>query len=560
MVDEGKTGEALDSRRGEDRERDPERGGVSGVHPRWFLRNRTRSPDTEVSRPRPKSKARPVPRTCTTTEVRLLRPPLPRHGTTTTRDNHGEPAASTSTGAGSSGDRPEVAAQGQTRHGNNEAAMQEEHAVDAWRFLLGMDPENFEAGVDVVAAGQPLLPQYVSEMVTETMSMYSAQDRAIMTIAFVRFVRMLMAEVSQAFERGVLAGHARTRNEVLVDVAVEPEQDTAGDGMSLMQRTLTGQFKSGTGKSWYEKLQAFQRALSELPPPARNANIQGLQARSNSGGGVEAEQLESLRAVLIAMMEPGDQGLAVGDVNWQLQWWTYLFRSGECEVPTSSSEAAQFRSLPAPPPLTDEDLETKAQEEREIRQQRESQQRERERQQDQHEEEEAAFHAYQEGLQDGEDDCDGRRYSKLTAQALKQWEDWEWFQIMQGPPSKRSRMSLEVTMGGGLRVGGPWLSRSLRLPFASTGQPPELSVSMRLVSERPPEEVETELLQPQGQAGVQEETIAVLNEAGEVRRIGGEGLLDLMQAQRILDTETQEEGLTGSASPTEAEQGENVDG
>ena len=493
--------------------------------------------------------------------------------------------------------------------------MQEEHAVDAWRFLLGMDPENFEAGVDVVAAGQPLLPQYVSEMVTETMSMYSAQDRAIMTIAFVRFVRMLMAEVSQAFERGVLAGHARTRNEVLEDVAVEPEQDTAGDGMSLMQRTLTGQFKSGTGKSWYEKLQAFQRALSELPPPARNANIQGLQARSNSGGGVEAEQLESLRAVLIAMMEPGDQGLAVGDVNWQLQWWTYLFRSGECEVPTSSSEAAQFRSLPAPPPLTDEDLETMAEEEREIRQQRESEQRERERQQNQHEEEEAAFHAYQEGLQDGEDDCDGRRCSKLTAQALKQWEDWEWFQIMQGPPSKRSRMSLEVTMGGGLRVGGPWLSRSLRLPFASTGQPPELSVSMRLVSERPPEEVETELL-PQGQAGVQEETIAVLNEVmstlpdsqlqdhggqsgvpgaeegsdtvagdgtlsnleftdyevfykkwkagelceGEVRRIGGEGLLDLMQAQRILDMETQEEGLTGSASPTEAEQGENIDG
>ena len=40
---------------------------------------------------------------------------------------------------------------------------------------------------------------------------------------------------------------------------------------------------------------------------------------------------------------------------------------------------------------------------------------------------------------------------------------------------------------------------------------------------------------------------------GEVRRVGGEGLLDLMQAQRILDMETQEEDVTLAATPKEAE-------
>ena len=66
--------------------------------------------------------------------------------------------------------------------------MDELQCVDAWRFLLGMDSESYPEGVDVVAGHPPgpLLPQYSSEMITETMAGFTAQDRLMMTISFVR--------------------------------------------------------------------------------------------------------------------------------------------------------------------------------------------------------------------------------------------------------------------------------------------------------------------------------------------------------------------------------------
>ena len=122
--------------------------------------------------------------------------------------------------------------------------LEEGQGVDAWRFLLGLDSESFEENIDVVAAGRPLLPEHVSAMVTETVANYGAHDRAVMTVSFVRFLRLLMSEVMQAFEHGVLADGARTRGEVLVEVPVDPlPGDGDGDGTSLMQRTLTGQIQ-----------------------------------------------------------------------------------------------------------------------------------------------------------------------------------------------------------------------------------------------------------------------------------------------------------------------------
>ena len=296
---------------------------------RWLLRNRTRSPAAETAKPRPKTKARPIPRTCTTSETRFLRPPLPRHSSTGSsardgeRANKGTTSPSTS-GAGSSTDRPTTRPADNAGGEEGLANMNEEHAVDAWRFLLGMDPESFEAGVDIVAAGQPLLPQYVSEMITETTAMYSDQDRATMTLAFLRFLRLLMSEVSQAFERGVQAGQARNRDEVLVDVVADPLPENTGDGASFMQRTLN-----------------FQRALNNQHPAVRNANIQGLQARISRGGALGDKRLEELQAVLVAMTEPGDSTQAVGDVAWQLGWWNHLFEQSGCEVSSSSTDRMQ---------------------------------------------------------------------------------------------------------------------------------------------------------------------------------------------------------------------------
>ncbi|CAE7217319.1 Zdhhc3 [Symbiodinium sp. KB8] len=108
-----------------------------------------------------------------------------------------------------------------------------------------------EEGVDAVAAGRPLLPEYAAAMVTETVANYNGHDRAISTVAFVRFLRTLMQEVMSAFERGVAAGGAQERNE---------------------------------------------DELGRQSPATRNANIDGVRARLERDGSV----LQSKREALLA--------------------------------------------------------------------------------------------------------------------------------------------------------------------------------------------------------------------------------------------------------------------
>ena len=48
-------------------------------------------------------------------------------------------------------------------------------------------------------------------------------------------------------------------------------------------------------------------------------------------------------------------------------------------------------------------------------------------------------HSYQESLLEEDMVVDGRRKRELTAAALKEWEDWEWQQILSEPPEKRTR-------------------------------------------------------------------------------------------------------------------------
>ena len=110
----------------------------------------------EVAKPRPKTKARvPAlrvkPGSCDHRCPGIPQPgQVPRDGE---RANKGTTSPSTS-GAGSSTDRPTTRPADNAGGEEGLANMNEEHAVDAWRFLLGMDPESFEAGVDIVTAGQ----------------------------------------------------------------------------------------------------------------------------------------------------------------------------------------------------------------------------------------------------------------------------------------------------------------------------------------------------------------------------------------------------------------------
>ena len=88
----------------------------------------------------------------------------------------------------------------------------------------------------------------------------------------------------------------------------------------------------------------------------------------------------------------------------------------------------------------------------------------RRRQEEDHENEEEAYLNHQMGLLHAaqRDDEAGAQAAgssekppRLSAQALRAWEDWEWHNILQEPPRQRRRTMLAVTMGGSQSVDGP---------------------------------------------------------------------------------------------------------
>eukprot|EP00439_Symbiodinium_sp_Y106_P021118 s6358_g2.t1 len=161
----------------------------------------------------------------------------------------------------------------------------------------------FEQDVPVVQNGQPLLPDHTTNMIEETISTYDDNDRAIMTTAFLRLLRMLMAEVSMAFERGVRIAEARVSDEVLADVRVDAEP--GGDSTSMMQRSLTAMMRQPTTST-----------CSSL----RSEALQG--------------KWDQLQAMLIAMTADDHGPAGVCDIGWQVRWWNCLFPVA------SSAEAA----------------------------------------------------------------------------------------------------------------------------------------------------------------------------------------------------------------------------
>ena len=474
----GRAGSSRDDGGGESRGRD-----LSGVNPRWLegRSNRTRSPwENRRTGVVPGSGGS---RACVTREVRQLRP-SPRAGGATRTGTDGTSRA-TDGGSGSALDSD-------GSDGGHRSRLEECQGVDAWRFLLGVDAENFEEGVDVVAAGRALLPEHTSAMITETMANYNEHDRAIMTVAFVRFIRMLMAEVMQSFERGVEAGTARDRGEVLVEVPVEPHPPE-GDAGSLMQRTLTGQFRGwrDPDKAWLHRVQRLQDELGKQPPGARNANIAGLKARLSQHVGIPNDRRESLIAMLIAMEEDDCSDGSIGDMAWQLQWWDTLFRMDPS--PTAASRRAGRGNASWSP--DDAEIQDMAREEENIRMEREKERLEREAQQAEHEREEDEVLRYQMGLQQ-EARSSHDPPVRLSAQEYRQWEDWEWHNALNEPPRQRRRTTMEVTISGAGGPSHPWVSRSLGIPMASGGGQVSLRLELKMRQESFPDDVDTVILEP----------------------------------------------------------------
>ena len=471
------------------------------------------------------------------------------------------------------------------------------------RFLLGLDAESFEEGVDVVARGRPLLPEHTAAMVTETVANYDAHDRAVMTVAFVRYLRMMMAEVMVAFEQGVRADQARDRGEVLVEVPVDPAPEDE-DGSSFMQRTLTGQFAAAQSpdQEWGLRLVELQEELGRQPSGVRNGNIAGLRARLHAHPGVPDEKRSSLTAMLVAMEDTECGETGIGDISWQMEKWDGLFR-GVVHPALEPCDPAQVDTIPWLP--DDAEVQEMAMEEDRLRREREREALERARQQEEHEREEEEVLQYQVGLLDqGSAQSSTDRPARLSAAAYRQWEDWEWFNVLNSPPQKRQRSMVQVTVSGAKNREGPWLSRALTIPMSPPGQF-SIQLDFKTSVETFPDDVETVIVNPVSQeqvmesgareqteemegaadapgpeAGGEQHPVGLLGETqvdssslhasqpgavvesgmgnlewkdyeelyekwktgavsdGDVKEIGGGNLLDLMEAQFILDIDT----------------------
>ncbi|CAE7902753.1 pol [Symbiodinium microadriaticum] len=519
------------------RGRDDDRGrgsDLSGVHPRW-LENRTRSPGGAGARP----EAARSPPACVTREVRRLQPSNRSYDSTGRRGSAGSGAHASGSGAASSDGRASA----------HTERLEEGQGVDVWRFLLGLDAESFEENIDVVAAGRPLLPEHVSAMVTETVANYGAHDRAVMTVSFVRFLRLLMSEVMQAFERGVLADGARARGEVLVEVPVDPlPGEGEGDGSSLMQRTLTGQFRSTPDprQLWFQRVRRLQDELGSQSGGCRNANIAGLQARLRQHPDIPVESRDSLVAMLVAMEDQDCRDGGVGDLAWQLKWWDCLFDNEEdARKPTV---CANGTALDSP---GDADIQDMALEEEPIRREKEREEEARVRQQADHEKEEDELLQYQlsllegRGRTNGEDGLHGDRacgsndppLARLSAAEYRQWEDWEWHNLLREPPLKRKRSVTQVTVSGTNGHSSPSVIRSLTVPMASSGTM-SLKLDFHMKVEQYPDDVETIILDRSEKALGSEELAA--EAVGAVPVSGALEVLDQPAAERhpVDDQET----------------------
>ena len=231
-------------------------------------------------------------------------------------------------------------------------------------------------------------------------------------------------------------------------------------------------------------------------PALRNANIAGLQARLSSAAPFDASYREPLQALLVGMQECGCSEAAVGDVGWQISWWGRLVTAIQMEQTTDRPAA------PCSP--TQEELLTMAEDEREVQVERAREQEARQRQEEDHDKEEEAFMNYQMGLLSPEgrrgDEAgtqaagSSERPPRLSAQALRAWEDWEWHNILQEPPRQRRRTTLVVTMGGSQSVDGPWLSRTIRVPCSRDPRSVHLKFDLNFEEEMYPDDVETLVL------------------------------------------------------------------
>ena len=240
----------------------------------------------------------------------------------------------------------------------------------------------------------------------------------------------------------------------------------------------------------------------------------------------------------MAMEDQGCRDGGVGDLAWQLKWWDYLFDGvGDARKPRACPNDTAIDSP------GDADIQDMALEEEAIRREKERDEAARLQQQADHEKEEDELLQYQLSLLDGrgekhgEDGLHGDRASssdapplaRLSAAEYKQWEDWEWHNLMSEPPPKRKRSVMQVTVSGTSGHSSPSVVRSLTVPMASSSTM-SLKLDFHMQVEQYPDDVETVILDRKEEAPGLEELAAEAVEAVPVGK--GVEVLDRPAAER----------------------------
>ncbi|CAE7239176.1 unnamed protein product [Symbiodinium sp. CCMP2592] len=294
----------------------------------------------------------------------------------------------------------------------------------------------------------------------------------------------LTAKPSQPFQMAAAVGCTHRDSLVLFGVSAEEHMKWAPSGSNY--RTVSYQIGDGSN----EGASGTAIALSSTDGSFGFGVHRELStSRLDRAANLDSGKRDQMQAVLVAMCDEDSEGTGVGDLTWQMEWWRNFFGLDmQTGMPGSSNDP--------PPPLTDADLAQLQADQDEARREQDRERRVREAEQMAQKQYEEAYHKYQEEL--GEDES--VRLRRLTAQEYKQWEDWQWNNIMGERPPKRQRNVLAVTVSGRVDRGSAWLSRSLRVPVGAGGTA-SLRLDMELLTEICPDDVDTVVLE-HGPVGV----------------------------------------------------------
>ncbi|CAE7349607.1 RTase [Symbiodinium sp. CCMP2592] len=398
--------------------------------------------------------------------------------------------------------------------------------------------------------GGPLISDATYRNILVDMRARSEQERHIMSIAVVSYIRALMVELGEVCHEATL--HIETLDDDEVLVEVDPEDDTT----HLMQLEIGDVMHDKVNDRWSRQLVRLQKELAQQIKGLRRAHVADLLGRLRGavGMGLTEGFGAQLEALLLAMTDPEVHiGMPV-DSNWLGPWAESLgqFIPGmEAPFQITLNDSLDENDLvraaeqaeASQPALPDEPASSSWEGPAAVA--------------------EVAMLRAQE-------------HSVLLHQAsvYRDWEDWEMMQASSTQPAVRARqqcvVEVEGILGKGKGPGGPQMTRSWLLEVPPEGNL-ELRVRCRMEPAVDQDDVQTQILPDtkrrrqelaeqaaRGDPNLQYTQYADLYQqwlqgrlgSRQVQNLYGAELLSTFEAQFAMSTDFQPDGrLPGRPNP-----------